>query len=191
MDAANAGDPRTVPVDGEPQPRELVFAKGVYDWVRRLAPDASEELLLAARGHTLQRWIIPRDGYPQTTIGYHQWRGALAQFHAKQAVSILQDVGYPPQQIEKVSSLITRERWQSDPEAGVLEDADCLTFLEQKLAGYIVEWGEAKTIRILKRTIRKMTPRGIGEALQLRLGEREVALLRKAAQSAKGGESIQ
>jgi hypothetical protein len=184
MDAANAEDPRSVLVDGQPQPRELVFARNVYEWVRRLTPDASEELLLAARGHTLRRWAIPRDQYPQTTIGYHAWREALAQFHSQEAVAILQSLGYPRDKIERVRALITREKWPEDAEARVLEDADCLAFLEQKLAAYVDEWGEAKTIRILKRTMRKMTPQAVAEAARLSLGERERELLGKAAQPA-------
>ncbi len=66
----------------------------------------------------------------------------------------------------------------------MLEDADCLVFLEQKLSGYVDDWGEAKTIRILKRTMRKMTPQAVAEAAKLSLGERERGLLGKAAQPA-------
>jgi hypothetical protein len=146
-----------------------------------LAPQPSEELLLAARAHTLRRWLIPRDRYPQTTIGYHQWREALAQFHAIEAESILRDVGYSSERTATVRALITREKWPESADARTLEDADCLAFLESKLAGYIDEWGDAKTVRILKRTIRKMTPEAQAMALKLDLGERERALLMRAA----------
>jgi len=183
MDAANSEDPRTEALAGRAQPRELAFAVRVYEWAQRLAPGASDVLLLAARGHTLRRWAIPRDRYPKTTIGYHEWREALAQFHAQEAVGILRSVGYADDVIEKVRALITREKWPAEADARVLEDADCLVFLEQKLAGYVDEWGEAKSIRVLRRTIRKMTPEARALALQLDLGKRELALVRKAAQS--------
>jgi hypothetical protein len=155
----------------------------VYDWVQKLAPNASEELLLAARAHTLRRWMIPRDQYPQTTMGYHQWRDALAQFHAQEASTILHAAGYSPDKVEAVRALITRETWPSNADARVLEDADCLAFLQSKLAGYIDAWGEAKTIRILKRTIRKMTPQAQALALQLSLGPHERELVQRAAGS--------
>ena len=64
IDAANRDDPRTELVDGKPQSRELLFAQRVYEWVRKLVDHPSEELLLAARAHTLRRWLIPRDRYP-------------------------------------------------------------------------------------------------------------------------------
>ena len=39
IDAANQEDPRSEMVDGRPQPRELLFAQRVYQWVEQLAED--------------------------------------------------------------------------------------------------------------------------------------------------------
>jgi len=181
IDGANREDPRTQIVDGQAQSRELLFSRRVFDWIGRLADAPSEELLLAARAHTLRRWRIPRDRYPMTTIGYHQWRDALAQFHAEEAEAILRDVGYPGETVEKVRVFITRKNWPADREACVLEDADCLVFLETKLGEYLDDWDEAKTVRILKRTLRKMTPDARTRAMQLPLGDRERELLGRVA----------
>ena len=60
LDAANAEDPMRVEFDGELRPKELAHAELATRWVRRLRPDAGEELLLAARGHHLRRWAVPR-----------------------------------------------------------------------------------------------------------------------------------
>ncbi len=184
IDAANLEDPRSEMVDGHPQPRELLFAQRVYRWVEQLTEDPSEELLLAARAHTLRRWMIPRDRYPMTTVGYHQWRNALAQFHADEAETILHALGYPAEQIQSIRKFITKENWPENKEACVLEDADCLVFLETKLSDYIDAWEESKALRILRRTFRKMTPEARTRAFQLKLGERERDLVRRAANSA-------
>ncbi len=180
IDAANRDDPRTELVDGKPQSRELLFAQRVYEWVRKLVDHPSEELLLAARAHTLRRWLIPRDRYPKTTVGYHQWRDALARFHAEEAESILRAVGYSDENIQKIKDFITKANWPEDNEACALEDADCLVFLETKLQDYIDDWEESKAMRILQRTFRKMTPDGRARAHQLTLGDRERELLRRA-----------
>lgn len=187
IDAANREDPRSEIVDGRPQPRELLFAQRVYRWVEQLAEDPSEELLLAARAHTLRRWMIPRDRYPMTTVGYHRWRNALAQFHADEAETILHAVGYPAEQIQRITEFITKKNWPENKEACVLEDADCLVFLETKLAGYMDAWEESKALRILRRTFRKMTPDGRARALQLKLGNRVRELVRRAGLSALVG----
>lgn len=180
IDAANRDDPRTELVDGQQQPRELLFAQRVYAWVCDLVHEPSEELLLAARAHTLRRWHIPRDQYPKTTVGYHQWRNALAQFHAKEAESILRAVGYADKQVEKISALITKKNWPEDSEACALEDADCLVFLETKLANYMDDWEKDKALHILERTLRKMTPEARARANQIKLGQREQELLQRA-----------
>lgn len=66
----------------------------------------------------------------------------------------------------------------------MLEDADCLVFLETKLTDYLDEWEEEKTIHILQRTLKKMTPQARTNALQLKLGLREGKILQKAIEAA-------
>ena len=186
IDAANGEDPRTEILDGQSQPRELLFSRRVYDWVCKLVDDPSEELLLAARAHTLRRWRIPRDRYPKTTIGYHQWRDALAQFHADEAEAILRKVDYPADKIQTVRDFVTKANWPVNQEACVLEDADCLVFLETKLSDYLDSWEDSKMMRVLERTYRKMTPEGRGRLSELKLSDREQELLSRAAASVQG-----
>ncbi len=118
--------------------------------------------------------------YPKTAVGYHQWRDALAQFHAKGAEEIRREVGYPADSIRRVKAFITKENWPAGPEACALEDADCRVFLETKLQKYVREWEEEKTLRVLQRTLRKMTPNAREHALRLKLGERERQLVLRA-----------
>jgi len=187
IDAANRDDPRTELVDGKPQSRELLFAQRVYKWVVKLVAEPSEELLLAARAHTLRRWLIPRDRYPMTTPGYHQWGDALARYHADEAESILRAVGYPDETILMIKAFITKKNWPEDNEACALEDADCLVFLETKLQDYVDTWEESKALRILQRTLRKMTPHGRARVLHLELGDCERELVRRAKLAAFPG----
>lgn len=181
IDEANRQDPRKESVEGIEQPRELLFAQRVYEWVEKLVDRPSEALLLAARGHTIRRWMIPRDTYPKTTLGYHEWRSALADFHADETAKILADCGYTDDFLGKVRAFITRSNWPADPEAQALEDADCLVFLQTKLAGYIDEWGEGKTVRILRSTIKKMTPAARAIAMELDLDPSARDLVQRAA----------
>ncbi len=180
IDAANAQDPRTELVDGEAQPKELLFAQRVTGWVLKLVDDPSEALLLSARGHTIRRWKIARDTYPKNKIGYREWRNALAQFHADETAAILHEVGYGDEMISQVSALILRKNLPGDAEAHALEDADCLVFLETKLAGYLDDWGDAKTINILRKTAAKMTAEGLGFVSSLDLDARSLELVEKA-----------
>lgn len=182
FDAANAQDPQQDEVAGELHPREVLFSKCVERWVRQLNPEPSESLQLAARGHTLERWAIPRSHYPMTRVGYHEWRGVVAHHHAERATEILRDAGYDKSMIERVAALTLRTLWPDDDDARTLEDADCLAFLELKLHRYVDEWGDKKTLRILKRTFAKMTPEGQTLAATVDLSPQEAELLHRATQ---------
>jgi len=157
FDCVNSLDPRQQRFQGHDQPRELVFSERVAHWLLRLAPDASEAVRLAAAGHTLRRWEIPRDRYPHDTAGYHAWRDATAAHSARAAEALLRPIGYSDDLIQRVGRLVRCEDFPRDPDAQLLEDADCLAFLELKLADYLHQWDEEKLTRILHGTWTKMS----------------------------------
>lgn len=180
FDAANARDPNLTIVDGMPQPKELVYARRMTDWLSRLEPNASELVQLAARCQHLMRWSIPRDLYPMDRPGYLKWRTTLYDFHADRAAEILRDVGYDDATIARVRSLVRKEKIKADPEMQLLEDVICLVFLENYFAEFAADHDEEKLIRILRRTWAKMSPRGHEAALGLDLPERERKLVERA-----------
>ncbi len=180
FDEANARDPNTELVNGVPQPRELLYARRLSEWVLRLRPDASEALRLAARCQHLCRWEIPRSSYPMTRAGYLQWREALKKFHAARAAEILRDVGYDEAMIARVQELNLKKGFPHDPEVRVLEDALCLVFLEHQLADLAARTPEEKLVNALRKSWEKMTPTARAHALRLPLGEREKKLLQQA-----------
>ena len=182
FDEENSRDPNTEQAAGAARPRELVYAEWLTDWVLRLAPEASEELRLAARSQHLCRWMIPRNSYPMTRAGYLQWRQKLKQFHAEKSGEILREAGYEQPAIERVQSLNLKKNFPADPESRVLEDALCLVFLERQLSDLADRSTEEKVINALRKSWQKMSPAGRAEALKLSFGAREKSLLEKALQ---------
>lgn len=180
FDAANARDPNVTLVDGAPQPKELIYARRMTDWLTRLEPNGSEAVHLAARSQHLMRWSISRADYPMDRPGYLKWRTTLYDFHAEKAGEILRDVGYDNATIERVQSLVRKEKIKADPEMQLLEDVICLVFLENYFAEFAADHDEEKLIRILRRTWAKMSPRGHDAALGLKLPERERSLIERA-----------
>lgn len=185
FDAANAEDPNRASFEGRELPAELLYAQRMTRWLERLDPNASEPLKLAVRCQHLCRWMIPRSSYPMTRAGYHTWRAELAKFHAEKAAPILRGVGYGESTIARVQSLVRKERIKSDPETQTLEDVACLVFLEDDFADFVSRHvdEEEKLLNILRRTWKKMSPRGHEMAMTLELGERERVLLEKALRS--------
>jgi hypothetical protein len=180
FDAENSRDPNIEIANGNPHPKELLYAQRLTVWVLRLCPEAPEELRLAARCQHLCRWEIPRSSYPMTRPGYLTWRANLKKFHAQKAGEILRACGYPEDLILRVQDLNLKKNFPADPLCRVLEDALCLVFLEFQFAELAAKTDEAKTINALQKSWGKMTEAGRSAALKLNYGPQEMKLLEAA-----------
>ncbi|HKI68865.1 MAG TPA: DUF4202 domain-containing protein [Verrucomicrobiae bacterium] len=180
FDQENSCDPNTETVNGVPQPRELVYAQWLTDWVLKLQPNASEALRLAARCQHLCRWTIPRNSYPMTRAGYLKWRADLKKIHAEKAGAILREVGYPEEMIARVQALNLKKNFPQDAECRTLEDALCLVFLEHQLADLARKTEDAKVVNALQKSWLKMTQAARDEALKLSYSPRELSLVQRA-----------
>ncbi len=180
IDSANSADPHTILQKGVSLPYELVYSQWMTDWIKRLHPEASEKLRIAAHGKHIRRWEIPRDKYPDDRKGYLEWREVLKKFHADQIGRIMQQSGYPENSVEKVQRIILKKNIR-DPESQAVEDALCLVFLEHQFADLSTKEPEEKMIEILRKTWRKMGEKGRAEALKIPLPDPKLAsLLQKA-----------
>jgi hypothetical protein len=180
IDAANAEDPRREPGEHGEEAKEVVYSRRMSRWLARMEPRASEALRLAARAQHLCRWKIERAAYPEGRQGYLRWRRDCAELHARLAGEILGDVGYDAHTIDRVKALVRKKGLPDDPEALALEDSACLVFLESELAAFAPKHDEAKLVRILEKTWRKMSLRGRAAALELDLPAATRALIEKA-----------
>jgi hypothetical protein len=177
IDAANAGDPTTLDTGTHRGPKELVHAEMVTAWVRRLDSHPTEPLLLAARGHHLRRWLVPRATYPAGRAGYLRWRRDLHRRHAEELGEILAGVGYDHSTIERVGEIVRKEGLGRDRDVQTFEDALCLVFLETQLDDVATRLDDAQRRRVVDRTLAKMSPRGRAAIADLPLSIEARALL--------------
>jgi hypothetical protein len=177
FDAAHAEDPQK---DAAGQPKELVYARRMSERLESLAPGAPEALRLAARCQHIRRWAIRRSDYPEGVAGYRKWRIDEAAAHAVLAKEILEQAGYDGPAIERVQALVRKEKLKQDAEVQLLEDVGCLVFLEHYCADFARKHDEAKLVEILRKTWRKMSPRGQQAALGLTLPAPLRAIVEKA-----------
>lgn len=182
FDAANGEDPNLENVDGKDVPAALIYGHRMSARQEIYEPDASEELQLACRAQHLQRWVIPRSDYPEGIKGYNQWRRAMAVFHAEKAGEIMREVGYEEPTIERVQTILRKEGRLNDPEVQALEDIACLVFVEH----YFVAFGDKfnydddKLVDIVKKTLRKMSPKAHASAGGISLPERHTQVIGRA-----------
>lgn len=180
FDAFNRQDPNTITCDGTVYPFTYFYAQQLYRWVKKLKPQASEALLLASRSQHIGRWQIPRTSYPAGKAGYLRWRTDLARFHAEKAGELMREAGYGEDEIKAVQRIIRKENLRTDEDVQTMENALCLVFLQFQLDDFLRQHDEAKVVRILQKTWRKMSEPGRQAALALPLSDRAKALMEKA-----------
>ncbi|MFL9611339.1 DUF4202 domain-containing protein [Methylobacillus sp. Pita2] len=183
FDARNAQDPNQTLVNGVAVPKELAYARRMTEMLQRYRPDASEALQLAARCQHIERWTLPRDAYPMTKPGYHQWRRKLKQYHAEVAREIMQQAGYDEETILRVAALVSKEAPLADAEMQVLEDVVVMVFVEyylEEFVGQHPEYDVPKWKDILRKTLRKVSKAGHQALLtQVKLPQALVPLIQE------------
>lgn len=178
IDRANAADPHLVAAGKTTAPAERLYGERMSAALERLAPDAGEALMIAARGQHVERWKTPRALYPEGRAGYLKWRTDQKVFHARRLAEIMAPLGYDEAEIERVGALVRKERFKQDPEAQILEDVACLVFLDHYAAEFAEQHDDDKISDILAKTWAKMSPAGHAAALKLSLAPRLLAALR-------------
>jgi tRNAThr (cytosine32-N3)-methyltransferase len=182
IDRAHAADPAG---------RETAYADGVEAWLLRLVPDADPVLRLAARCQHLERWTLPRDAYPMDKPGYHAWRTEQYRRMGARAKVLCLEAGLPQADAERIEAIVAKKRLKH-PDGQAIEDAACLHFLNQEIAGFAAthsEYTPEKYIDILRKTMRKMSPAARDQALALPLPEPFAGLVRAAAEGLRNQPS--
>ncbi|MEO5995425.1 MAG: DUF4202 domain-containing protein [Chitinophagaceae bacterium] len=182
FDTYNQQDPTVLIWEGTSYPAEYFFALQVYNWVIKLAPDASEALLLASRSQHIGRWTSPRSSYPEGKAAYLQWRTDLAKFHASKATELMREAGYDGEIIEDVQRIILKKNLRTDPDVQTMENALCLVFLQFQFDDFIQKHDKKKVMRILQKSWTKMSQPGRDAALVMTFTEQGRSLLEKALQ---------
>jgi Domain of unknown function (DUF4202) len=167
IDRENADDPKTIEVDGAVRPAALVYGERMTAMLETFKPDASGALKIACRAQHLRRFDLPRDSYPMDKQGYFAWRNAQKAAHAEKAGAILLNLGADQDLIDRVGSLIRKERLKRDPEAQALEDVACLVFLAFEFEAFALSHDDQKLVEIVAKTWPKMSDDGHQRALAL------------------------
>ncbi len=184
FDAENANDPVNELVEGQPVPRELLYAQRMSARLMNYEAQPSEALQLAARAQHICRWKIERLSYPEGRSGYLKWRNDLKVMHAQLAGEIMTRHVYDPDMIARVGQLIEKKNLKSDLEVQVLEDVICLVFMEFYLESFAQTKERGKMLEILRKTWRKMSTRAHLAALSLPVSADMKGLIAEAV----GGE---
>jgi Domain of unknown function (DUF4202) len=102
-------------------------------WLQRLKPDASEEMLLAALTHDMERAFPGPDSPsldPKDGVDNPGYNNAHSERSARIVSNFLQEHGASHESIEEVARLIRAHEYGGDDEENLVQAADSLSFLE-------------------------------------------------------------
>jgi hypothetical protein len=181
FDEYNSKDQKKEQLEGKEISSSLLYAYRMTEKLMDFEPNSSPHLRLAAHCQHIGRWEIPRNDFPLNRAGYLKWRSQLKIHHAEIAGKLLHQAGYSDDIIEKVKDLVLKKQLKQNPETQTLEDVICLVFLEHYFDDFSSEHNEEKLVHILKKTIVKMSSKGVETALKLPLSEKANSLISKAS----------
>lgn len=190
IDDINKEDSNFTLSDGINYPKELIYGQRMTDCLMQYWPRANEFLQIAVRAQHIKRWHLKRSEFEQGKAGYYQWRITLGKFHAELTANIMIEQGYGEKQAKETASIICKENLknktssQLHSDSQTLEDVACLVFLkhyfDEFATKYLEQDNEAKIIRIVKLTWKKMSEDAHNIALQLSLPEHLAVIVKKA-----------
>ena len=183
FEAYNLNDPNREQVGGTLVPKEVLYAQRMSKRLDDFYPAAPLHLKLAVHCQHIGRWEIPRESYPMDRKGYLQWRNVLKTHHANLSEQILKSCRYDDDTIEKVKALLLKKGLHNNPDTQVLEDVICLVFIEYHLEDFAVKHEPQKVVDVLRKTLKKMSPRAIEAAGSIPVSERVKILLHQALKS--------
>ncbi len=181
FDAYNATDPNREEFKGKTYPKEVLYAERMTKKLNDYAPEVPEYMQLAVRCQHIGRWEIARNSYPMDRPGYLMWRSQLKLHHTKIAEPILKACGYNEETIDKVKFLLLKKQLHQNPDTQLIEDVICLVFVEYYLDDFAKQHSKEKMVDILRKTLKKISPRGIEEALKINMTDQVKQLILQAA----------
>jgi len=180
FDAYNENDPNKEEYKGKVFSKEVLYAQRMTNWLHQFAPDAPEYITLAARCQHIGRWEIARSNFPMDKKGYLQWRNQEKIHHAKIAEEILKTCQYDAETIDKVKFLLLKKELFTNADTQLLEDVICLVFIEFYIDAFAAKHDDEKMVDIIKKTLKKMSPKGIAATSGINLSEKIKSLIQKA-----------
>jgi hypothetical protein len=184
IDEINKQDSNITISNGEEFPKELIYGQRMTECLNLHWPKASEILQIAVRAQHIKRWHLKRSEFAAGKAGYYKWRIALGKFHAQLTAELMIENGYSQEESEQAASIIRKENLTSNVESQTLEDVACLVFLvhyfDDFATQYLEQDNEAKIIRIVQLTWKKMSEDAHNIALQVTLPDHLANIVNKA-----------
>eukprot|EP00798_Chlamydomonas_sp_ICE-L_P003763 gene3763-13824_t len=192
IDEVNSNDPQQINDKGKSWPYRVIYSNWVSEWVRKIDPKASDEMLILAKGRNIESWRlseIKRDDYAPTSFGQKQWQQDRTVWLTKRLADVMKEAGYDEDSISLVSDFMQQNSDIPDPNdirksdlvgplgstnyrllelasmTQVLRDADAMVLLEHSFEQMFDRMTAEEILKVLKRELSRVSEKCIVRVL--------------------------
>lgn len=138
--------------------KESSHGENTLLWVKKLKPDASLALQIAALAHDIERGVSPR--YKDENFEDHEeYKKAHSERGAQILERILRQRNIDEKVITDATNLVRLHEVGGTTDADILLDADSISFFDNNLDFYISYKGLAGAIKQIEYKFQRCTPR--------------------------------
>jgi hypothetical protein len=150
---------------------DWAHAVDTWQWLVRLAPDASLAAQTAALLHDVERLVSePDERIEHRAPDYQAFKDRHAAEGARMTALLLEQAGFEPAVCARVADLVAHhERASADRELSLLNDADALSFFTLNSVGYLDYFGPEQARRKVAYSLRRMRPEARARLASARL----------------------
>ncbi len=133
-------------------------ALDVWQWLLRLAPDASEALQIAALFHDIERLRSEAERRVEQHAGdYLAFKLQHAADGAEMTRAALSDLGLASELLARAAALVAvHEQPGADRDLALLNEADALSFFALNSPGFLAYFGPEHTVKKVRYTLARM-----------------------------------
>ena len=158
---------------------ELVYSQRMLAMLEVFDKGSSKLLRLAVQCQHLRRWNIPRTNYSMDRRGYHQWRRAVMEYQLNQTREILIQNKVDIDDIDFILDGLSNQGNKAHATAQIIMDTACLVFIKWYLEAFAAKHEQKKVNDIMKKTMQKMSDKGISLVHSIDLNENVALILSK------------
>lgn len=141
-------------------PEDYLHAQNTVEWLRRLQPNASSALLLAAVGHDIDR-ATPDRVRREAFDNYDAFKAAHAERSAALLADIFVECGVDETIAREACRLTRLHEVGGDADANVLKDADSVSYFDTNLPLYYQREGYKESLRRSVWGLQRLSPRAL------------------------------
>ena len=156
---------------------EKLYSRRMLSVLDLVQTNSPYSLKIAAQCQHLKRWGVPRSEYPYDRRGYHLWRRAVMEYQVELTRQVLNESEIEESEIVVILDALKDQGNKSNINATIIMDTACLVFLKWHLVPFSAKHESVKVIDILRKTMKKMSEKGLQKLNAMEFDEQVKELL--------------